>query len=522
MIAAVVLLSVLALDPPFCDHAVLQRDKPVVVRGSADAGAEVTVSFAGNTMKGVADAQGRWSVKLPAMSASKEPRDLTVAAQSNNRTIQNRTIHDILVGEVWLASGQSNMEMPLWHPTRKRFRDKMGGLMRQFPPPANLRVMMTWPERGVSAMPRRDYPVAWTVPDEAWLSSNKFSACAYYFGRELLTTLDVPVGVIAAFWGGTEIGYWVPDSGWESVKSEPYVATNILERVAKRVALERENKRRGWPGYPGDLWNEQVAVFAPYTVRGMIWYQGESNIDENYFGHLEYSKNMRALMDGWRREFGCPDLKLLFVELAPFSYPWLNLPVDDDRLARLCDEQQRFAREEKDAHLACIADIGDLNDIHPCRKLEVGIRLAALAYQHVYGLPVRADAPVATGARIVAPGEVEIALEHGEGLYRWMQEVSLWTVRQDESSAIRFIAEDGRIVGCRSWITNGCLRAASKEVLNPKFITHLRRCTDESNIFNGSGLPLGTFKLAVDGYRPVAKETLLGLQDPNGGVAAVE
>ena len=177
MISIVFLLSVLALDPPFCDHAVLQRDKPVVVRGSADAGAEVAVSFAGNTVEGVADAAGRWSLKLPAMPASKEPRDLTVTSRTPRTSQTSRTsISDILVGEVWLASGQSNMEMPLWHPTRKRFRDKMGGLMRQFPPPANFRVMMTWPERGVSATPRRDYPVAWTVPDEAWLSTNKFSA----------------------------------------------------------------------------------------------------------------------------------------------------------------------------------------------------------------------------------------------------------------------------------------------------------------------------------------------------------
>ena len=496
-LSAVFLLAV-ALDPPFTDHAVLQRDKPVVVRGSADAGAEVAVSFAGNTVKGVADATGRWLVRLPAMPASKESRDLTVTAQSNNRTIQNQTIHDILVGEVWLASGQSNMEMPLWDAKRKRFRDKMGGLMRQFPPPANLRVMMTWPERGVSATPRRDYPVAWTVPDKAWLSTNRFSACAYYFGRELLTALDIPVGVMAAFWGGTEIGYWVPDSGWESVRDEPYVATNVLERVAKRVALEDENRRRGWPGYPGDLWNEQVAVFAPYTVRGMIWYQGESDVDENFSGRLAYSKNMRALLDGWRREFGCPDMKLLFVELAQFTYPWLNLTEDDDRLARLCDEQQRFAADEPDAHLACIADVGDLNDIHPCRKWEVGVRLAALAFQHVYGMNVKADSPRAVAAKLIAPGTVEVELVHGDGLYRWMQEVSLWTKRQKESSPFRFEDAAGRIVDCDSVITNGKVRVISAEMTKPAFVTHLRRATDESNIYNDSTLPLGTFRLKVE------------------------
>ena len=520
MVIAFLFAAALTLDPPFTDHAVLQRDKPVVVRGSADAGAAVSVSFAGNTVKGVADAAGRWSVKLPAMPASKEPRDLTVTSQTSQTSQTSRTsISDVLVGEVWLASGQSNMEMPLWHPKRKRFRDKMGGLMRQFPPPANLRVMMTWPERGVSATPRRDYPVAWTVPDEAWLSTNKFSACAYYFGRELMTTLDVPVGVMAAFWGGTEIGSWVPDSGWESVKSEPYVATNILERVSKRVALESEGKRRGWPGYPGDLWNEQVAVFAPYTVRGMIWYQGESNIDENFSGRLAYSKNMRALMDGWRREFGCPDMKLLFVELAPFFYPWLKLPPDDDRLARLCDEQQRFAVEEPNAHLACISDVGDVNDIHPCRKWEVGTRLAALAFQHVYGLPVRADPPRAVSARLVAPGKVEISLKNAQGLYRWMPEVSLWTTNQHEVSPIRFIGRDGRIVDCESTITNDMIVAESAQLKNPAEVTYLRRCADEGNIYNDSALPLGTFSLPV---KERLRDNTVRFEDLGGVFAEME
>ena len=115
MIGLTVLFSVLALDPPFCDHAVLQRDKPVIVRGCADAGAAITVSFAGNTVKGVVDEKGRWIVKLPAMPASKESRELTVVAQMNNQTIQKQTIHDVLVGEVWLASGQSNMEIGRAH-----------------------------------------------------------------------------------------------------------------------------------------------------------------------------------------------------------------------------------------------------------------------------------------------------------------------------------------------------------------------------------------------------------------------
>ncbi len=482
----------LTLGSPFTDHAVLQRDELVTVRGKALPGAEVDVSFAGNTVKGNAGADGKWCVKLPAMPASKTPRKLV--ARSGAETV---AVRDILVGEVWFASGQSNMEMPLWHPVRKRFRDKMGGLMMQWSSNDNFRVCMTYAERGVAGAPRDEYPLQWTRPSAEWLASNKFSAVAYYFGRELESTLDVPVGVMAAYWGGTAIGYWVPDSGWQSVKDDPFVATNVLKRIAERPLVGKDGNPRRWPAYPGDIWNEMVAPFAPYTIKGMIWYQGCSDIDANHNGQIAYSKNMRALMNGWRREFGCPRMRLLFVELAQFTYPWMKLAPDDERLAELCDEQVKFAREEKDACLTCVSDIGDLNDIHPCRKLEVGIRLAALAFGHVYGLPVRSDPPRAVSAKLVAPGKVEVTIEHARGLYRWMPEVSLWTERQNESSPIRFIAADGTIADCESEIAGEKLVVTCGKVPYPKYVTHLRRRTDESNLYNDSTLPLGTFKLEV-------------------------
>ena len=481
---------------PFTDHAVLQRDKPVTIRGFVQPGSLVEVEFAGQKVSCTGGEDGRWAVTLAPMSASKEPRVLSATASLNGGGVVRRSLKDILVGEVWLASGQSNMEMPLWHPTRKRFRDKMGALMMQWSSNRNFRVMMTYPERGVANHPRAEYPVEWSVPSAEWLATNKYSALAYYFGRELKTTLDVPVGVIAAFWGGTEIKSWVPDSGWDSVRDEPYVVTNVIPMIAERNALGAEVKRR-WPKYPGDIYNEQVAALAPYTVRGMIWYQGESNIDENHAGILPYSKNMRALLRGWRTEFGCPDMPILYVELAQFFYPWLKLPPNDERLAELCDEQVRFAREEEGAFVTCIADVGDVNDIHPARKLEVGIRLAALAFEHVYGLPVKADPPQAVKAELVAPGKVVIDFEHGEGLYRWMDEVSLWTERQHESSPVRFVSEDGTVADCESEIVTNRLVVTCERIAYPAFVTYLRRCTDTGNIYNFSALPLGTFKLPV-------------------------
>ncbi len=228
----------LRLASPFTDHAVLQREAPVVVRGRAEPGAEVEVAFAGQRKSAVADGDGKWRLSLDPMEASKEPRVLVASAGD-----EKVEIGDILVGDVYLASGQSNMEMPLWHPDRKRFRDKMGGLLMQWPTNRSLRVTMTYPERGVSGTPREDYPVKWAVPDAKWLADNRFSALAYYFGREIQSSLDVPVGVMAAFWGGTPIALWIPDSGWEGVGDDPFVSTNILPRIAARP-LANDGKRR--------------------------------------------------------------------------------------------------------------------------------------------------------------------------------------------------------------------------------------------------------------------------------------
>lgn len=483
----------LAFSCQFTDHAVLQRGLPVAISGRGAPGARVEVSIGDVSAFGVIGSNGLWRVELPPMEASKTPRRLVATSCG-----ESVALDDILVGEVWFASGQSNMEMPLWHPSRKRFRDKLGGLMLQSSSNDCIRLAMTYPERGVSGTPRHDYPIQWTRPSPEWLKENLFSALAWYFARELQSTLDVPVGIMGAWWGGTAIAPWVPDSGWESVKDDPFVSTNILQCIAARPPDAPGAQKRRWPGYPGDIFNEMVAPFAPYTMRGMIWYQGESNIDENFSGAVAYSTQMRALFDGWRREFGCPSMKLLFVELAQFSYPWIEVgSVNDDRLACLCDEQQRFAREEPDAHLACISDVGDVNDIHPARKMEVALRLAALAYRHAYGMPVAADPPRAVAARLVAPGEVEITLENVDGLYRWMPEVSLWTKRQKESSAIRFVGADGTVVDCESEIKDGKIIAKSIDMPSPAFVTHIRRNTDESNIYNSSTLPLGTFKLEV-------------------------
>lgn len=487
----------LTLATPFTDHAVLQRDRPVRVSGRAWPGAAVRVSFANAVAEGIADGDGRWTVVLPPMPASGEPRDLTVSARSDGHPASTRVLHDVLVGEVWFASGQSNMQMPLFG-SRKRFRDKMGALTMQWCATDRLRLLMTYPVRGVAARPRSDYPTGWAVPTRDYLATNEYSAIAYYFGRELATALDVPVGIMGAWWGGSEIAPWVPDCGWEGVKDDPHVATNILVRAEERPLFAPDGGKRNWPMWPGDAWNEMVAPLAPYAMRGMIWYQGESNMDENNQGKIRYATQLRALLDGWRREFGVPDLKFITTQLAQFTYPWLEgMTPDDERLAKLCDEQRRFAEEEPDAWCTCIADVGDLNDIHPQRKLEVALRMAGLAFEHVYGMDVKADPPQAASARLVASGKVEISLKNAEGLFRWSPEVSPWTENQHEVSPFRFVDAAGRIVDCESEIEGEKVIVTSTDMAEPRFVTYLRRRSDVGNIYNGSAVPLGTFKLEV-------------------------
>ena len=352
-VVAVAALSACAVEAkvttatPFADNMVLQRNCAVPVWGTADAGETVTVSFAGQAKSATADAKGAWRVALDPLPASKENRVLKVSGSANMEEIKN-----VLVGEVWFASGQSNMECPIWGPS-PRYRDGQGAVMTA----SARRPFIRYAKNGRvwKTEPRYDWKAEWRDFSPASFKATfnyNLSAVAFYYALELYDALDVPVGIIDSSWGGTCIETWTPPC---SFQTPPEVSA-----TDKRAHQQ-----------PTALWNGMVAAWAPFAIKGFIWYQGCSNAGQG----RRYSKRMHALYDGWAKEFQNPDLKLYFVQLAPWSRSWFEVQ----------QGQAIFEREEKNAGMAVTCDVGNSWDIHPNDKESVARRLALHALKRDYG-----------------------------------------------------------------------------------------------------------------------------------------
>ena len=330
---------------PFADNMVLQRGRAVPVWGKADPGEEVTVSFAGQVKKATADASGKWKVMLDAMEASKENRTMKVAGAANAEEIKN-----VLVGEVWFASGQSNMECPIWS-SDPRYRDGQGKTMVLSAVRPFIRYAKN--HRAWTLTPREGWKGVWRdFSPESFRQTHHYnlSAVAFYYALELYNALDVPIGIIDSSWGGTCIETWTPPCGFPE-----------LPQLTKTGGHQQ----------PTALWNGMVYAWTPFAIKGFIWYQGCSNARQG----RAYSKRMHALYDGWAKEFQNPDLKLYFVQLAPYSCSWFNVQ----------QGQADFAREEKNAGMIVSCDLGNAWDIHPNDKEGIARRLVLHALKRDYG-----------------------------------------------------------------------------------------------------------------------------------------
>ncbi len=383
------------LGTPFADGMVLQRGREVPVWGKATAGSKVTVEFAGNEVSATACAKGCWKVMLPSMEASKESRVLKVTEREPGYLFDSELdaveVKDVLVGEVWMCSGQSNTDCPIWGAS-PRYRDGWGAMTLTSTVKPFVRLVKT--KHVASVTPKKDYKAEWMkMTPEMYDRFIKRgggipSAMGYYFALELANALDIPIGLVDSSWGGTNIDAWTPRSGYEGMDSLKDVAALPL---LDEKAFEKEKKdgvykdvrvcAGKWIQQPSALWNGLVAAYAPMACRGFIWYQGCHNAGE----YQRYCDKMHALYNGWSKEFKNPDLKLYFVQLAPWGY---------EGIANIQIAQAKFAAEEKNAAMAVINDVGNLTDIHPNDKRTVAKRLALHALKRDYGFEsVRDNSP---------------------------------------------------------------------------------------------------------------------------------
>ncbi|MHC4166791.1 MAG: sialate O-acetylesterase, partial [Planctomycetota bacterium] len=395
----------LRLPKIFGDHMVLQRDLPVVIWGRADAGEEVTVEFAGQTRSSRADGEGRWRVKLAPLEAATNGARLTARAEDEAVAFE-----DVLVGEVWLCSGQSNME---W--TVANSNDAEAEIAKANHPTIRHvkieRVMLAEPVDDVESAEGWQHCTADNV--------GSFTAVGYFFGLELSKKLNVPIGLINSSWGGSNIEAFTSLEGFRqvpelkdivdriesSLPGHPSYEKAVGETMAKTQqwlseagqALAEDRRVPAAPTLPDNAkpllnWvdpankhNAMIHGLAPYRIRGSIWYQGESNHNDG----MLYVKKTQALVAGWRRAWNQPDLPHYYVQIAPFQYG----NEDPTILPKFWEAQAAIEKEIPHTGMVVIHDVGNIKDIHPRNKQAVGHRLAVLALAETYGRDVVAGGP---------------------------------------------------------------------------------------------------------------------------------
>lgn len=481
------------LPAVFSDRAVLQRDRPLAVWGWAAASEEVTVSLGARTAKTTTAADGRWRVDLDAQPAG-GPFELVV--QGRNRVVAK----DVLVGEVWLASGQSNMAWTVAGTKDAEAERKAA----DFP---QLRVFTT--AMAAAGDPAADVKGAWAATSPDTVAG--FSAVAWFFARDLHRTLGVPVGVVVSSVGGTVAEAWTPP---EAVEKEPALAPMWAKAQKALAGWDRaaaEAKwRKAWrkweaeaasdrragrtpppeptmPGdprtnllYPGSLWHGMVAPLVPLSLRGFLWYQGESNAPRAE----QYVTLFPTLIRAWRAAWGRDDLPFYFVQLSSFGK--VADSTEASTWAELRDAQALALGTVERTGMAVTIDVGDPADIHPKDKQTVGSRLARLALAKDYA---RADVvwsgPVLRSSRVEG-NKVVLVFDHAEGLS---------TRDGREPSGFAVASAKGEFHPARATIEGDTVVVSSRGVAAPAAVRYAWADAPESaNLVNGAGLPASPFR----------------------------
>ena len=449
----------LQLPPIFSDGVVLQRDVGVPVWGTAPAGAEVTVSLGAVSGNAVADATGRWRVVLPAMSAG-GPFVMTVASGA-----QQLTVTDVYVGDVWLASGQSNMEWPLI---------QAAGGPAAAAAANDPKIRQFKVAKGLANEPSDALPAgsAWTPATS--LHAGNFSAVAYFFARNLREHVDVPIGILNVSYGGSRIETWMSDEmlGYdESVR----LANGEPERQ------------------PTVAYNKMIHPLLSYPIKGFLWYQGESNAD-TMDDALAYRTQFQAFIEGWRALWGMGDLPFLWVQLPGYGTP--TGPATDaqpptwDAWPQLRAGQSAARSLPNTAEVVTI-DLGD-EDIHPRVKEPVGARLALAARRVAYGEDLVYSGPRYRSNTLREDGSIEIAFDHvGGGL-----------LAQTFGGAVRPVAvagADGRFVWADAYVDDDRLIVASGAVAEPARVRFAWEYHPAYvDLYNVEGLPAAPFEAEVN------------------------
>ncbi|MEZ6149689.1 MAG: sialate O-acetylesterase [Pirellulaceae bacterium] len=467
-----------SLPSIFSDHMVLQRDQANKVWGKATPAEKVTVKIAEQSQSITADDNGLWHVMLQPLPVG-GPLELSVSSDSNEVKIS-----DVLVGEVWICSGQSNMQWNVGNSTN-------ADLERLAADHPNLR-MINFPQVGTQE------PV-WDHPNSKWMictpeTVGSFSAVGYFFGRQLLETLDVPIGMINNAWGGSACEAWISrenleEAGKYSKMLEQYddMAARFETLSTKKDLTEDEQKQLKKLNStlhgnhrPANIYNGVLKSHLGYGIRGAIWYQGESNAGRAY----QYRELFPLMISSWRAEWGQGDFPFYWVQLADFMAE--KPEPADSAWAELREAQTMTESKLKHTGEAVIIDIGEGKDIHPKNKVEVGMRLSRLALHDVYGIQIANRSPQYKSME-KAENKIVLSFDHVDGGWRPFdtnEPVGFSVAGEDK----KFVWADAKI------LEDGRIEVSSDAVANPVAVRYAWADNPVCNMFDGAGLPLTPFR----------------------------
>jgi sialate O-acetylesterase len=433
------------------DHMVLQRGGTVPVWGWAAPQERVTVRINGQTRTARAAQDGRWRVDLDLSRASAAPTTLAVRGEKNEIVVS-----DVLVGEVWLASGQSNMQKPIGE---ERGQKPTLNAEAEIAAANHPDIRLFKVKKTKAKQPADDVPGAWVRCSPASIEETRFSAAAYFFGRRLKEELHVPVGLIDSTWGGTRIEPWTPARRSGDAPSDDKDASLI--------------------------YNGMIAGLVPFGIKGAIWYQGESNIIDTEDG-LAYTPKMEALVSGWRQQWQA-QFPFYYVQVAPHLYHVVRHAhvIDPQSTPLLWEAQAQALRIPKTGMIVTTDLVDDLRDIHPRDKKSVGLRLANLALADTYGrTDIEAYGPVFRSLAVEGT-RATLSFEHADGLAARDGKAVDWF---DVAGA------DGRYYPATATIEHDTIVVSSPRVAAPVTVRFAWDEAAQPNLVNRAGLPAMPFR----------------------------
>ncbi len=433
----------------FSDNMVLQRNEKVLLWGWGNTGEEITIITSWDNKEYVVKTKitAKWEIEVETPEAG-GPFMINFKGSDNEIILEN-----ILIGEVWLCSGQSNMQ---WSATTNAGIDNAQEEIKDAYYP-NIRFFTV--ERRTAEFPQEDLPGTWEVCTPETMKD--FSAIAYFFARRLQGELDVPIGLIDNAWGGTPAEVWAAKSVFDSNDD---LASDI-----------KQLEETAWsPVAPSYLYNGMVYPITPYKIAGTIWYQGESNVSR----HTNYKKLFSEMVASWRSAWGY-EFPFYYVQIAPFNYK----TAEESEGAYLRDSQRKALKVIPNSGMVVVSDIATIDDIHPPNKQDVGLRLGNLALKQNYkSFEGEVNGPLFKEFNVQGK-KGEVIFGHADGLM----------ARGKKVTHFELAGGDGQYYPAKAIIKNDKVIVSSKEVEQPASVRFGWSNIAEPNLFNAAGLPASAF-----------------------------